>query len=86
MIAPNSAKPTMKPIALVTENVWLRKSESGRIGSAARASTRTNSGVSTMLATISTIICGEPQAHVVPPRLVKRTIDASEPASSAAPR
>ena len=86
VIAPNSAKPTMKPIALVTENVWLRKSESGRIGSAARRLDENERGMSTMLATISPMICGEPHAHVVPPRLVKRTTEASEPASSAAPR
>ena len=84
--APNNAKPTMKPIALVTENVWLRKSESGKIGSAARASTSTNNGISTTLATINAMIRGDPHAQVVPPRLVKSTTDASAPASSAAPR
>ena len=33
MTEPKSAKPTMKPTALVTENVWLRKRESGMSGS-----------------------------------------------------
>ena len=32
------------------------------------------------------MICGDPHAQVVPPRLVKSTIDVSVPASSAAPR
>ena len=35
---------------------------------------------------ISPTIFGELQAHVVPPRLVKRTTALSEAASSAAPR
>ena len=86
MIAPKSAKPTMKPTALVTANVWLRKSSSGRIGSAARLSCQRNAGTRTTLAMISPIICGELQAQVVPPRLVKRTIAPRLAASSAAPR
>ena len=36
--------------------------------------------------TIIKRIWGDPQAYVVPPRLVKRTIDDSAPASTAAPR
>ena len=85
MIAPNSAKPTMKPTALVAVNVRLRKSESGRIGSSARRSTSKKIGSRTMLRTISPTICGEPQAQVVPPRLVKSTIAVRAAASSAAP-
>ena len=50
MIAPKSANPTMKPIALVTAKVWFRKRSSGRIGSAARASARMKAGTRTMLA------------------------------------
>src|SRR5437773_9270427 len=75
VIAPKSAKPTMKPTALVVANVLLRKSESGRIGSSARLSTKTNAGTRTILARISATICGDPHAQVVPPRLVKRTIE-----------
>ena len=86
MTAPKSAKPTMKPTALVVANVLFRKSVSGRIGSSALLSTKTNAGSSTMLRTISPMICGDPHAQVVPPRLVKSTIDVSVPASRAAPR
>ena len=39
MIAPKSAKPTMKPTALVVAKVRLRNNESGRIGSSALLST-----------------------------------------------
>ena len=85
MIAPKSAKPTMKPTALVAVNVRSRKSESGRIGSSARRSTSKKIGSRTMLRTISPMICGEPQSQVVPPRLVKSTIAVRSAASSAAP-
>ena len=86
MIAPKSAKPTMKPTALVTANVWLRKSESGRIGSAARLSRQMKAGSRSALAIINPTTGGEPQPHVVPPRLVKRTIAPRLDARSAAPR
>ena len=39
-----------------------------------------------LLSAISAMIFGELHAHVVPPRLVKRTTEASVPASSRAPR
>jgi hypothetical protein len=42
----------MNPTALVTEKVWLRKRESGKIGSAARLSTSRKSGRSTTLSAI----------------------------------
>jgi hypothetical protein len=84
--APKRAKPTMKPTALVAAKVRFRKSVSGRIGSLARRSTRTNAGSRTMLAAMSDKISHESQGHVVPPRLVNRTIDVRAAASSAAPR
>ena len=51
----------MNPTALVTANVWLRKSASGRIGSAARDSCQTNAGTKITLATMSPITWGDPQ-------------------------
>jgi hypothetical protein len=86
VIAPKSAKPTMKPIALVTVKVRLRKSSSGTTGSAARPSTSTNAPRSATPSTSSPTIWLEPHAHVVPPRLVKSTNADSPPASNAAPR
>ena len=74
MTAPKSPRPTTNPIALATVKIRLRNSESGRIGSAARRSWRTKATVSTMPAVRSASDVAEPQAIVVPPRLVKRTI------------
>jgi hypothetical protein len=56
VIPPKSANPTTKPIALVTENVRLRKRSSGRIGSAARRSTNANATRRTTPSTISAMI------------------------------
>jgi hypothetical protein len=84
--APNKAKPTMKPTALVTTKIRFLKSCSGRIGSAARRSTRTNAIRSRGPMIASATLCGESQAHVVPPRLVKRMIAERPPARSDAPR
>ena len=50
----------MKPIALVTLKTRLRKSASGRIGSAARRSTSTKPASSNTPATISATIPGDP--------------------------
>jgi hypothetical protein len=50
-IAPNIAKPTMKPTRLVTEKVRSLNRCSGRIGSAARRSTSTNRPISIAPAT-----------------------------------
>ena len=53
----------MKPTALVTEKTRLRKSESGRIGSAARAlDDEERDRQRRRRATIRATICGEPQA------------------------
>jgi len=52
----------MKPTALVTTKVRLRNSASGRIGSAARASTSGNSVSITMLTMINAMMNDEDQA------------------------
>jgi hypothetical protein len=62
----------------------LRKSESGRIGSGARRSQRTKAAARTTPAVRSVSDAAEPQAIVVPPRLVKRTSPDSAPARSVA--
>ena len=54
--APKSAIPTMKPMAAETAKIRLRKSVSGRIGSAARDSIHRNAGTSTSASTISATI------------------------------
>ena len=59
---PKSATPIMKPIALVVRKVALRKSSSGTIGSAARASTSGKSASSTTPAEIVASIHGASQA------------------------
>jgi hypothetical protein len=46
VIAPNIAKPTMKPTTLVVEKLRSRNRCSGRTGSTARRSTRTNTPIS----------------------------------------
>ena len=69
----------MNPTALVTANVRLRNSDSGRIGSGTRDSTNTNAVSATTASTINAMIRVEFHGHVVPPRLVKRTI-ADKPA------
>jgi hypothetical protein len=76
----------MKPTALVTANVRFRNSDNGMIGSGTRDSTNTNPAIATRAITISVMICDESHAQVLPPRLVKRTIAESPPASSPAPR
>jgi hypothetical protein len=76
----------MKPTALVTANVRFRNSDNGMIGSWTRASTNTKPAIAITLITISVMICDEFHAHVLPPRLVKRTTAESPPASSPAPR
>ena len=76
----------MNPIPLVTENVRFLNSASGRIGSAARLSTNTNSASNTTPRTANPIVWIDPQAYVVPPRLVQSTTEDSPPASSPAPR
>jgi hypothetical protein len=85
VIAPNSAKPTTKPTALVAEKIRFRKSERGRMGSLARDSTSTKAGSRTTLAAMRPSTCHESKAQVVPPRLVKSTIADSAPPSRMAP-
>src|ERR1017187_3519104 len=86
VIAPNMAKPTMKPTTLVTEKPRLENKCSGSPGSVARRSTSTKTPTSTKPATPKVIIVGEPQGYVVPPRLVKSTRKLAESVRTAAPR
>ena len=58
-MAPNSARPTMKPIALETLKTRLRKSSSGKTGSAARLSAKTKATSRSTPPTISASIHGE---------------------------
>jgi hypothetical protein len=76
----------MKPIAAHTVKMRLRKSSSGRIGSLARDSAKTNAVSSTIERVMSRNVSSELHANVDPPRLVKSTMHVSPPASSAAPR
>ena len=55
---PKSAKPITNEIALVVRKVLLRKSSSGRIGSAARYSMNGNSARSALPVTIAASIPG----------------------------
>ncbi len=61
VIDPNIAKPMTKPMTAVRVNVRIRNSRSGRTGSAARRSTRTNTASRTTPSTPSPAICHEPQ-------------------------
>ena len=61
-MAPNMAKPTMKPVALEAEKTRLRKRCKGRMGSAARRSTRTKTVSRTTPSTAIIKIGAEPQA------------------------
>src|SRR5205814_6044045 len=71
--------PIVKPIALATLKTRERKSESGRIGSAARVSHQTKR-ISRATPTIpSPTIAAEPQAYSLPPHVVSR-ISALTPA------
>ena len=69
----------------MTVKILLRKSSSGRIGSAARRSTSTKRPSRITEATTIAAISGEPQGYVVPPRLVNSTIAERPAASSDAP-
>ena len=84
--APNSAKPTTSPIALVTANTRLRNSSSGSTGSGARRSTATNATSAATAAAPRPMMNGESQAYDVPPSVVASTIAVSEVASSSVPR
>src|ERR1035437_568253 len=61
VIAPNIAKPMMKPTRLVTENPRLENRCSGSTGSIARRSTTTKMTSSTAPVTPKAMIVGEPQ-------------------------
>ena len=59
-IAPNMAVPTTKPTALVIVKMELRNNRSGRIGSVARASHKTNATSSRADATSRLMIVLDP--------------------------
>ena len=84
--APNSAKPTMNPTALVTAKTGLKSRRVGRIGSAARRSTRGKSPKRIKPTAASSRIVGEPHASDVPPSEVARTIAVRAPPSTTVPR
>ncbi len=84
--APNSAKPTTRPIALVTTNTRLRNSSGGSTGSAARCSTAMNPISATTAAIPRPTMNAESQAYDVPPSVVISTIELSDTASSTVPR
>ena len=79
-IAPNIAIPIAKPIALATLKTLERKSESGRIGSAARVSHQTKRSSRATPTIPSPTIVAEPQAYWLPPQVVSR-ISALTPAA-----
>jgi hypothetical protein len=60
--APNSAKPTTRPTALVTANTRLRNSVGGRTGSRARFSATRNAPVAATASTPMPTMNGEPQS------------------------
>ena len=83
--APNSAKPTTSPTALVITNTRLPNSAGGRIGSAARRSTNTSATMQPTPTTPIPTISAEAQAYVFPPSVVSRMIALSPTASSSVP-
>ena len=83
--APNSAKPTTIPTALVTTKTRLRKSAGGRIGSAARRSTNTSATRQSTPRTPSATISIESQSNEFPPSVVSRMIALSPVASRTVP-
>jgi hypothetical protein len=62
VVAPKSAKPTMKPIAAATVKTRLENRLIGSTGSAARFSTGIKSAVATTATTPRPTICHEPHA------------------------
>ena len=85
-LEPNSAKPTISPVAPAIVKVRFWNSRSGSTGSAARRSTRTNSAPRATPAQAVPIRSAEPHAQVLPPRLVASTMQLSDAASRPAPR
>jgi hypothetical protein len=83
--APNSAKPTTSPIALVTANTRLRNRLGGSTGSAARRSTSTKAIRLATARTPSQKMNAEPQVYEVPPSVVSSTTELRETPSSTVP-
>ena len=71
---------------MASEKFRLRNTCSGRIGSAARASTMQNAAAAATASTASPMICADPQAYWVPPQVASRTSAVAATASMAAPR
>jgi hypothetical protein len=76
----------MKPSVQHTTKIAFANSESGNIGSRALFSAMANPAARIDASARSAIIAGESHGSVVPPRLVKRMMHPSAPASNAAPR
>jgi hypothetical protein len=85
MIAPNIAAPTANEATVAAENVRSSKSSSGRIGSSARRSQRTNPVASTVAATNRPTMTGEVHVYSVPPQTAARRPAAAPVVSRTAP-
>ena len=64
VVAPKSAMPTMKPIALATVKTRLENRRSGSTGSGARRSMGMSSAVAITATTPRPMICHEPHGYV----------------------
>ena len=80
------AKPTTKAMVELMEKTRFLNRRGGRTGSFARRSTATNATTSSTPATPRMTIGAEPQAYVVPPRLVIMTRLVAARAIRIAPR
>jgi len=83
--APNSAKPTTNPTALVTTNTRFESSRGGSTGSEAWRSNHKNTANASTPPAPSPTITGEPQPKETPPSELASTIAESPAASSAVP-
>jgi hypothetical protein len=79
------ASPTTKPTAQAVTKIRLRKSDKGRIGSAARRSASAKPAKAAIARRASPTLSSASQAKVWPPRLVKSTSAVNPTAISAAP-
>ena len=86
VIAPNMASPARKLSPVTTEKFRLRKTCSGRIGSATRASIMMNRATVTRATAPSPKICGDAQAYWLPPQVETSTIAVVATARTSAPR
>src|SRR5690242_16851716 len=72
VIAPSIANPTTRATADDTTKTGLANSRIGSIGSRARRSANTNATIARTETMKVAMICGDPHAHVCPPRLVAK--------------